>query len=379
MDVTSVKFWLPKFACRARKRDSLFGSRNYRLGGNVLVMVDRALRATGRNAWLRAALLVAGTLLTRDAFAAERPRVAVAIERAAELSLPREVGEGAGGRALAQGVWEACLEPGTLQPRARHVECETLRDVPAAKICIDETVERALTLEIRCDGAGATAEAVDLSRSGCDTAECFAVAAKRAGASDLLVVHAAWKDGLSLTGTLTEVTTGRSRAVTAQDLEKTYNSEWPRSGSQVLALLKWFSRRVTLDVLGDRARNSGAAPSGSATAPVLVAPAQALPPPPPSRARKWIGWTLVGAGAVAGVAAAIVWSKDDDLTGCVAVAGDADPCREVHRTIIPTIALGVGAAAAIVAGTIVLIGGGNSDPKLAVSVNPSGVLVGGRF
>jgi hypothetical protein len=342
-------------------------------------MVDRALHPFRGKAWLRAALLVAGTLLTSRAFAVERPRIAVAIERPGELSLPREVGEGAGGRALAQGVWEACLEPGTLRPRTKHVECATLRDVPSAQVCVDETVERALMLEIRCEGAGATAEAVDLSRSGCDTAECFAVAAKRAGATDLLVVHAVWKDGLTLTGTLTNVATGQSRAVTAQDLESSYNADWPRSGSQVVALLKWFSRRVALDVLGDRARGSSAGAPPNPTTPVLVAPVEPVPPAPPSHARKFIGWTLVGAGAVAGAGAVFAWSKNDDLTGCVAVAGDGDPCREVHRTIVPTIALGVGAAAAIVAGTIVLVGGKNSDPKVAVSLHPSGVLVGGRF
>ena len=342
-------------------------------------MVNRALYAVRRKAWIRASLLVGCTLLSAEAFAIERPRIAVAIERAGELSLPREVGEGAGGRALAQGVWEACLEPGTLQPRPKHVECATLRDVASAQICVDETVERALTLEIRCEGAAATAEAVDLSRSGCDTAECFAVAAKRAGATDLLVVHAVWKDGLTLTGALTNVATGQSRAVTAQDLESSYNADWPRSGSQVVALLKWFSRRVASDVLTDRTRGGSAGAPPNPTTPVLVAPVEPVLSAPPSHASKWIGWTLVGAGAVAGAAAAFAWSKNDDLTGCVAVAGDGDPCREVHRTIVPTIALGVGAAVAVVAGTIVLVAGKSSDPKLAVSVHLSGAVVGGRF
>src|SRR4051794_33988087 len=113
-------------------------------------MLDCALRLTRRKGWLHAGLLVFGTLPSGRAIAIERPRIAVAIERAADLSLPREVGEGAGGRALAQGVWEACLEVATLQPRPKHVECATLRDVPTAQICVDETVDRALTLEIRC-------------------------------------------------------------------------------------------------------------------------------------------------------------------------------------------------------------------------------------
>jgi hypothetical protein len=342
-------------------------------------MVDRALSSVVRKAWLRAGLLVAVTLASGRASAVERPRIAVAVERAGELALPREIGEGAAGRALAQGVREACLEAGTLQPRGKRVECATLRDVPDAQICVDETVERALTLEITCAGAAATADSVDLSRSGCETADCFAVEAKRGGATDLLIVRGVWKDGLSLTGTVTNFATGRSRSVTAEDLEKTYNSEWPRSGSQVLALLKWFSRRVTLDMLTDRARASGNGDRIGASSPTVTLPAPAVQSPPTSRTHLWFGWSLVGVGAVAGAAAAVVWSKDKDLAGCVAVAGDGDPCREVHRTIIPAITIGVGAVAVVVVGSIVLIRGRSGEAKLAVSLHPSGVMLGGRF
>lgn len=342
-------------------------------------MFDRALSFVVRRSWLRAGLLVAVTLAPGRASAIERPRIAVAVEHAGELALPREFGEGAGGRALAHGVREACLEPGTLRPRPRRVECAMLRDVPDARICVDETVERALTLEITCEGAAAAADSVDLTRSGCETVDCFAVEARRAGASDLLVVRAAWKDGLSLTGEITNLATGRSRRVTAQDLEKAYNPEWPRSGSQVLALLKWFSRRVTLEVLADRARTAGIGEPGGVGPPTIVLPAPAAQSAPPAHSRQWVGWTLVAAGAVAGASAAVVWSKDKDLAGCVAAAGDGDPCREVHRTIVPAIALGAGAVAAVVAGSIVLIGGRSGEAKLAVSLHPSGIMLGGRF
>lgn len=342
-------------------------------------MVDGSLFRTVTKAWVLMALLPAVLVAPRRAHAAERPRIAVAVERPGELSLPRELGEGAGGRALSQGVWEACLEAGTLRPRAKHVECETLRDVPDAQVCVDEVVERALRLEIGCEGAGATAEAIDLSRSGCDTGDCFAAAAGRAGATDLLVVHAVWKDGLSLAGTITNLATGRARTVSAQDFEKTYNSEWPRSGSQVLALLKWFSRRLALEILTDRTWAGGKGDSAGTSPPMLVSPAPGAIPVPPSRSRRWIGWTLIGAGTVAGAAAGIVWGKDKDLADCVPVAGDGDPCREVHRTVIPTIVLGAGAAAALVAGSIVLISGRDGGANVAFSLHPSGVLLGGRF
>lgn len=342
-------------------------------------MLHRALPSTTRKPLLRATLVAAICLASASASAAERPRIAVAVERAGELSLPREFGEGAGSRALAQGVREACLEPGTLLPRAKKVECTTLRDVPDAQICVDETVERALTLEIKCDGAGATAEPVDLSRSGCDAVDCFAVEAKHAGATDLVVVRAVWKDGLSLTGVVTNIATGRSRTITAVDLERTYNAEWPRSGSQVLALLKWFSRRLTIEILGERARATATVSSSDGRRPVLVAPAAPVPSAPPSHSRRWIGWTLVVGGAAAGIGAGIIWNKDKDAAGCVPVAGDGDPCRELHRTIVPAVVLGAGAVVALVAGSIVLLSGRDGEPRLALSVQPSAVLLGGRF
>lgn len=340
-------------------------------------MLDSLSSVVARKLWVRAALLLSVTLVTGEVSAMERPRIAVAVERAGELGLPREFGEGAAGRALAQGVREACLEPVTLQPRTKYVDCATLADVPGAQVCVDETVERALTLEIRCDGAGASAEAIDLSRSGCEAGDCFAVEAKRAGATDLLVVHGAWKDGLSLVGVVTDLATGRTRTVSAQDLEKTYNPDWPRSGSQVLALLKWFSRRLSLDVLGDHARAGGAGVTGET--PALVTTTPTHPPASSSGSRRWVGWTLLGGGALAGAAAAVLWSKNNDLASCAAVASDPDPCREVRRTLVPAIVLGAGAAAAIVAGTVVLVRGRRGEATLAVSALPSAVVLGGRF
>lgn len=260
----------------------------------------------------------------------------------------------------------------------KHVECATLGDVPDAQVCVDETVERALTLEITCEGAGATAEAVDLSRSGCETSDCFAVEAKRAGATDLLVVRAVWRDGLHLTGVVTNVATGGSHTVTAEDLEKTYNPDWPRSGSQVLALLKWFSRQLALDILSARSPTTDGSPSVGPQ-PVLVGPAVPVQASPLSGSHPWIGWTLVAAGAVAGGAAGIVWWKDKDLAGCVAVVGDADPCREIHRTIVPAVILGAGAVAAIVAGSVVLSRGRSGRGEGRPFLPTFGRGAGGRF
>jgi hypothetical protein len=365
-----------EIALLASNRDRISAAEIVPLRGNEPLMVNRALPSLVRSSPVWPAVLAATALMSGRAQAIGRPRIAVALERAGELAFPRDFGDGVGGRALAQGVREACLEPVSRQPRTKRADCATLSDVPDAQLCVDETLERALTLEIRCEGSGASAEALDLSRSGCDAADCFAVEAKRTGATDLLLVRGAWKDGLSLTGTITNLATGRSRTVSAQDVEKTYNSEWPRSGPQVLALLKWFSRRVALDVLSLQA--SGPESAGP-QAPLLVAPSAPPEAVASSSSHRWIGWTLLAAGALVGTGAAVLWRQDKELAGCAAVPGDADPCRELRRTIVPAIGLGAGAAAAILAGSIVLVGGRSSEAKLAISAQLSGVTLGGRF
>ena len=56
-------------------------------------MADADQSLVVRKLWLRAVLGAMIALMSGRALAAERPRIAVAIERAGELSLPREFGE----------------------------------------------------------------------------------------------------------------------------------------------------------------------------------------------------------------------------------------------------------------------------------------------
>jgi hypothetical protein len=298
----------------------------------------------------------------------------VAVERPADLALPADFGEGAATRALAQGIREACLESGTLQPRSVTPipACRVIGDLPGSGVCVDQTPSSALTLQIRCEGAATSAEAIELSRSGCDTAACFAAEASKAGATQLLVVRGAWKDGLAFEGTLTSLGRGSSRPVRPQDFEKGYNPDWPRSGPQVLAILKWFAREVARSEL---VREEEAAPR--IVIPPPPGPPPGAPPQPPSR--RWLGMTLIAAGLGAGIAGGIVWERDGQRTGCTSVPDDPDPCRRVQRTIVPALVLAGVGAGALIGGSIVLWRDAKGDPRVAFSVHATGALIGGRF
>jgi hypothetical protein len=329
---------------------------------------------TGLVRYFALAIAVVVCLVPDLSSAAARPRIAAAMELATDFRLPAQFGQGAAIRALAQGVREACLEPASQKPRPQATDCSLLQDAPASLVCIDETATRALTIEIKCGARDATAEAIDLSRSGCDTAACFMVEARRAGATHLLMVAANWKDGLALAGILTDLADGKSTTLTPQNFEKKYNSDWPRSGPQVLGLLKWFARETAVAVLVH-----------DATAGTAIKQARVIPAAPPiqsaysSRPSRWVGWTLVGTGGAAGVGSWLFWRQDKNLVSCASVPGDVDPCRRQHRTILPALALGAGAVGAILAGSVVLVRRRPGDEQLTLIVDPSGLSLGGTF
>jgi hypothetical protein len=129
--------------------------------------------------------------------------------------------------------------------------------------------------------------------------------------------------------------------------------------------------------------------------PVVQPPPPQLPPPPPetSHARAVVGWSLVGAGLIVdGVAAFEGYrarQKGDQLTrdSMMVPPKTFDPSVETagKNANIAAIALGIGGTAVAIAGAIVLITGGSSEPEKSatpvahVSVTPwiSNGLVGG--
>lgn len=336
-------------------------------------------------------LIASVVTLAPAAALAANPRIAVGLTRAGDLHLPAQFGEGAPTRALAQGVREACLEPGADSPRRPQTNCKTLADARPANVCVEETLEQALSLQVKCDDAMVAAEAIDLSRFGCATADCLRVEARRSGATHLLIVRAVWNDGLDMTASFEELVTNGSRTARPQDFAERYNTDLPRSGTQVLGLLKWFAREIVaaelvlsqrkpVDALGGppalRVDTAAQRPAIIATPERHVANASTVAP----ERRAWLGWGLIGLAVGAGAASWLVWDHDGAAVACNApTIGDPDPCVRVRRTIIPAVGLAAVAVGTAVVGTVVLVRDRHADAKLALSVQRSGVAIGGRF
>jgi hypothetical protein len=310
-------------------------------------------------------------------------RVAVGVEQESRLTFPPEFGEHPGARALAQGVREACLSEVAPTPRTSSPACQEVGDLPGSRVCVDQSAVIALSREIECRPSDTSAEAIDLSRSGCDTTACFDAVARQAGATHLLMMSASWRDGLAATGSLTSLETGR---VTMLGPGPGYNPEKPRSGPQVLAILKWLARDAVTRELQrlrqdrPKATETGRPPEVSSRPAFAIAesPSSAAAPESSSH-RALLGWTLVGAGLVAGVASGWLFAVDRTGTSCSSIAGDPDPCAKERRTIIPAASLGLGALGGLVAGGVILVRGQGDGSRLAAFVQPGGVLVSGRF
>jgi hypothetical protein len=334
-------------------------------------------------------LLALGLLAAGEAVASASPppRIAVGIERPQDLALVEPPSEHTALRALAQGVREACVDPTARRARSLTAACKTLGDVPESNVCVDETTEQALTRQIECLPGELSASAIDLSRSGCETSGCFEVEARKAGASHLLVVTAAWTDaGLTLTGRLTDLSDGSVHPFQPTDFAPRFSNIWPRTEPQVLGLLKWFARTqaaATLLEVFDAERAGGKSAHSAALLPPPAPEPPATPRPLVETAspdRSWLGWTLIGAGVAAGVASGIVWHKNGELTDCTAgVPGETASCRKEFHTIGPTVALGAAALGALVVGTVVLVHEHREAGALTLFLHPTGMALAGTF
>jgi hypothetical protein len=328
-----------------------------------------------------------GLLMTASspAFATSPVRVAVGIERAQDLGLIEPPSDHTALRAIAQGVREACVEASSrhLRPLPART-CKTLGDVPESNICVDETTAQALTLQIECVPGDLTANAIDLSRSGCETSDCYKVEAVKAGATHLLVITAAWGDsGLTVAGEITDLADGKVTAFAPANFAPRYSDVWPRTEPHVLALLKWITREQTgrtllaafdAETAGGKGTVPAAIPSSVPPPPATSTPQPLAPPEASAPDYRWVGWTLIGAGVVAGAGSLFAWHKNGSLSDC-----GGTTCRQQLHTIVPTVALGVGGAAALVTGVIVLVREQHDQGGLSLFLHPTGVALGGTF
>ena len=363
------------------------GSSSYQ-GSGGFWMVSRRLAAIVAGAGAsrtapRTASSASGEAVGRTTPSA-RIRIAVAVEREQQLPFPPEFGDHAAARALAQGVREACLPPAGAASGTASAGCPEIGDAPGSRVGVDETLARALAPEIECSASDASSEVIDLSLSTCQTPECLQLEARGAGATHLLLVTGMWHDGLVVDGTLTSLRDGRAAPVGPVGA---YNTQRPRTGPQVLAIVKWVAREAVVaelrrdrDVEQAASRAIPVAPSAAVSTPTLALSPPVRPASSPHSSRKAIGWTLVGAGVLAGVASGWLFAIDKADAECAPIAGDPEPCSKMRRTIVPAIGVGVGAAAALVTGAVLLVGHEDrSDGSIAIALGAESIAIGGRF
>jgi hypothetical protein len=121
-----------------------------------------------------------------------------------------------------------------------------------------------------------------------------------------------------------------------------------------------------------------AAAAAVTTAPVIATPV--VPSIPPAtvegRGKRILGWSLLGAGALAGGGALALWAYNGSDVQCSSLPGDH--CRAERHTTTAAIITGSAALAAAIGG-VVLLSIDRGDGRVALSVHPSGLSVGGTF
>ena len=221
-------------------------------------------------------------------------------------------------------------------------------------------------------------------RPRCQTSDCLRSEARRLGANHLLLMAGTWQDGFAVGGSLTSLQDGRVAPVGPGEA---YNPQRPRTGPQVLAIIKWVAREAVVGELR-RARAAqlapdhdfAATPNPSVSSPPPLVLSTPVSPASGQRSHKALGWTLLAGGATAGVASAWLFAIDRSDVGCASIAGDPEPCSKVRRTLVPAVGIGIGAAAALVVGAVLLFGGDDGGSgTVSIAAGPNALVIGGRF
>ena len=323
------------------------------------------------------------------------PSIAVVLQPATDFVPPPSWAPGVAQSALEFGVKEACVDEKTgdaIRPRAL---CQrVLVDMPGTDVCYEPALPEILSNRVSC-GTRIAGGLVALDPARCANGTCGLEDAARIGASHLLIVDAAWSYELSvmtLAADLVTVSTGEVRKVTplefAPDMKNgspTYN----RLGLVPLEILKWFAREITIRLIQGEpvGRGSGGfdTAAGVSSKPVVIPPpAATLQPSTPaistsggSTGHRWLGFTLVGVGIVSGAASIAEFAINDDKTSCSGVPGDPSPCLRERHALVPGIAFGLGALGAFAGAVVSFVHHG--DDNVAISVQPTGIVVGGNF
>jgi hypothetical protein len=144
-------------------------------------------------------------------------------------------------------------------------------------------------------------------------------------------------------------------------------------------LEQYALRVLEAEAAASRAREAAAAAAAAPPAPVQPPPPLVpVTPPEEHTGRRALAWSLVGGGVVVGAGAIALWALNGSKVQCNAVPADTDDCRAERRTGTAALVAGGLGVAAAAAGVVLLVVDRRSG-RLALSVHPSGVSVGGTF
>jgi hypothetical protein len=208
----------------------------------------------------------------------------------------------------------------------------------------------------------------------CGDRECLRVAAKSANASDVLVATGGRNDmrGYHIALRIWNVASDREDNAIA---ECNICAAAQMVESVASAADPLLDRVPTLHANLSAAAPQAAAEPAPTPAPLITAPA---PPAEAKRSRRWIGWTLIGAGIAGGAVSGYLFAIDGKDTECSGMAKDK-PCIYSWDTIIPASIVAGASAAAIIGGLIYLRHASESGGDVTVSLQPFGVAIRGRL
>lgn len=252
----------------------------------------------------------------------------------------------------------------TARPRVIVVDAvdlpESLADIRAN---LRGTLENAVTMHN-----------FDLGPDGgaCADRECVKVAAAQNGATDVLIATGGRNE---MRGYHVELRIWN----VASDREDHAVAECNVCAAlQMVETVKGVASTL-LDRVPTLHANLAAAPPPPPAVPVGPPMIARSEPPPPrdTRARKVVGWSLVGAGVASGVASGILFAMNGQHGDCV--SGIADSCAQERHTLVPASITAGAAVAAIVSGIIVVHGANQDLQTVTIAAGPFGLSIGGRL
>ncbi|HVV51040.1 MAG TPA: hypothetical protein VHO06_15335, partial [Polyangia bacterium] len=206
----------------------------------------------------------------------------------------------------------------------------------------------------------------------CADRECLRVAAANAGASDVLVATGGRNDmrGYHVELRIWNVASDRQDNAVAE-CNMCAAAQMVESVATAAAPL--LDRVPALHAnLSAAAPAPPAAPAATPSpAPLVTAPA---PPAPEARPHRWLGWTLLGAGAAVGALSGVLFALDGNQVDCGAYG-----CLKERETLAPAIITAGLSAAALAGGVFYLLHGREGEPAVALGIEPLGLTLGGRL